>query len=133
MVHARKKLLRSSTSSNNFHRKWLRKETEVAFIDLACAYDTVLKEGLFLKLHKLVPCRTFSRLTNEMMSDRLFQVHLNGKRSRFRNLQNGLPQGSTLSPLLFNIYTSDVPPTTSRKFKYADDKVLGVQDKGLLK
>ena len=103
---------------NGFEKKL---KTAVAFIDLTCAYDTVWKEGLLLKLHKLVPCRTFSRLINEMMSDRLFQVHLNGKRSRFRTLQNGLPQGSTLSPLLFNIYTSDVPPTTSRKFIYADD------------
>ena len=84
-----------------------------------------------LDLYRSAP--TFSKLINEMMSDRLFQVHLNGKRSRFRTLQNGLPQGSTLSPLLFNIYTSDVPPTTSRKFIYADDTALGVQDKGLLK
>ena len=68
-----------------------------------------------------------------MMSERLFQVHLNGKRCRFRTPQNGLPQGSTLSPLLFNIYTSDVPPTTSRKFIYADDTALGVQDKSLPK
>ena len=35
--------------------------------------------------------------------------------------------------LIYYTYTSDVPPTTSRKFIYADDTALGVQDKGLLK
>ena len=92
---------------NGFEKKL---KTAVAFINLTRAYDTVWKERLLLKLHKLVPCRTFSRLINEMMSERLFQVHLNGKRCRFRTPQNGLPHGSTVSPLLFNIYTSDAHP-----------------------
>ena len=46
------------------------------------------------------------------------------KRSRLRRLKNGVPQGSVLAPLLFNIYTHDLPSTVSRKYAYADDLAL---------
>jgi len=39
-------------------------------------------------------------------------------------LRNGIPQGSVLAPLLFNIYMYDLPTTTSRKFVYADDLAI---------
>ena len=46
------------------------------------------------------------------------------KQSRLRRLKNGVPQESVLAPLLFNIYTYDLPSMISRKFAYADDLVL---------
>ena len=48
----------------------------------------------------------------------------NGQRSRLRRLKNGVPQGSVLAPLLFNIYTSDLPATISRKYACADDLAI---------
>jgi len=48
----------------------------------------------------------------------------NGQRSRLRRLKNGVSQGSALAPLLFNIYTSDLPATISRKYAYADDLAI---------
>jgi len=50
----------------------------------------------------------------------------NGKRSRLRRLTNGVPQGSVLVLLLFNICTSDLPTTVSRK--YADDLAIKLAD-----
>ena len=47
-----------------------------------------------------------------------------GQRSRLRRMKNGVPQGSVLSWMLFNIYISDLPETTSRKYGYADDLVI---------
>ena len=47
-----------------------------------------------------------------------------GQRSRLRRMKNGVPQGSVLSPMLFNIYISDLPETTSRKYGYADDLAI---------
>lgn len=57
-----------------------------------------------------------------MLSDRKFKVHINGKESKYKCLQ-----GSVLSPVLFNVYTSDFVNTTSRKFIYADDVGLVAQ------
>jgi len=48
----------------------------------------------------------------------------NGQRNRLRRLKNGVPQGSVLAPLLFNIYISDLPTTISRKYAYADDLAI---------
>ena len=46
------------------------------------------------------------------------------KQSRLRRLKNGVSQGLVLAPLLFNIYTYDLPSMISRKFAYADDLAL---------
>jgi hypothetical protein len=49
------------------------------------------------------------------------------KSSRWRRLNNGLPQGSVLAPILFNLYMSDIPITVSEQFQYADDIALTFQ------
>ena len=46
------------------------------------------------------------------------------KPSRLRRLKNGLPQGSVLASLLFNIYIYDLPSITSKKHAYADDLAI---------
>ena len=46
------------------------------------------------------------------------------KQNRLPRPKNGVPYGSVLAPLLFNIYTYDLPSMISRKFAYADDIAL---------
>jgi len=61
----------------------------------------------------------------ELIGNRSFTVTTgSNKRSRLRRLKNDVPQGSVLTPLLFNIYTSDMPTTVSRKCAFADDLAI---------
>ena len=64
------------------------------------------------------------RVIMSMLSQRRFHVHIGGKKSRCRTLINGVPQGSVIAPLLFNLYTHDMPTTISKKYIYADDLAL---------
>jgi Reverse transcriptase (RNA-dependent DNA polymerase) len=61
------------------------------------------------------------------LSNRFFRVFLGDQCSRWRRLNNGLPQGSVLAPILFNLYLSDIPSTTSKLFQYADDIAMTFQ------
>lgn len=106
-----------------------RMKTAVTFVDLTAAYDTVWKMGVIFKLMKVIPCLKLCDLVCSILSDRLINVYLNNSRSNTKKLNNGLPQGSVLAPSLFNLYIHDLPPTTCRKFNYADDMAFATQNK----
>ena len=65
------------------------------------------------------------KMIMELVRNRRFTLTTeDSKQSRLRRLKNGIPQGSVLAPLLFNIYTYDLASMISRKFAYADDLAL---------
>jgi len=95
------------------------------FVDLTAAYDTVRHRGLTCKLLQLLPDRHMVHMIMEMVSNRSFTLtNGNSKRSRLRRLKKGVPQGSVLAPILFNIYISDLPTTVTKKYAYADDLAI---------
>ena len=107
-----------------------RKKAGLALTDLTAAYDTVWLSALFLKMLHVIPDHHMVRFLQELISNRRFTLQTSdGRLSRTRSLKNGVPQGSTLSPLLFNIYISDLPHSQSQQYGYADDLALLYEDK----
>ena len=106
-------------------------KTGAIFVDLTAAYDTIWHRGLALKLHQCIPSKHLIKMILELICNRSFTLRLGDKKSRLRRLRNGLPQGSVLAPILFNIYTADLPTTRSKKYVYADDICMATSAKTL--
>ncbi|GJQ80516.1 hypothetical protein Trydic_g12407 [Trypoxylus dichotomus] len=96
--------------------------TGAVFLDVAKAFDKVWHHGLLLKMHRAGISKAMLRLIRSFLQRRSFKIKLEGERSAARTATAGVPQGSVLSPLLFNLYTSDIPTTAHVNLAmYADD------------
>ena len=115
-------VLLTQNIENSFEAK---KKAGAVFVDLTAAYDTVWHRGLTCKLLRLLSDKHMVRMIMELVQNRSFTLTTgDNKQSRLRRFKNGVPQGSVLALLLFNIYTYDLPSMISRKFVYADDLIL---------
>ena len=104
------------------------KITGIVLVDLSAAYETVNHRRLLEKVYNMTRDYHLMCMIRTLLENRRFFVELEGKRSGWRSQRNGLPQGSVLAPLLFNVYTNDQPihPGT-RSFVYADDLAVTTQ------
>ncbi|CAH2049018.1 unnamed protein product, partial [Iphiclides podalirius] len=83
--------------------------TGALFFDVAKAFDKVWHNDLLYKLYTLkVPDRLVHTI-RAFLLNRSFRYRVEGTLSTSRRLTAGVPQGSCLSPLLFTLYTSDIP------------------------
>ena len=83
---------------------------------------------LLTKLSGMTEDAEFTKLVGSMMSNRRLYVELNGNKSRWHNQKNGLPQGSVLSIVIFNVYTNHQHVhNETHSFIYADDLCIATQ------
>ena len=102
-----------------------KKKAGAVFVDLTAAYDAVWHCGLTCKLLHTLPDRHIAFFIMALVRNHGFTLTTgNGAQSKLRRLKNSVPQGSVLAPLLFNIYTHDLPFTVARKFVYANDLAI---------
>ncbi|GFV85367.1 RNA-directed DNA polymerase from mobile element jockey [Trichonephila clavipes] len=82
-------------------------------------------DGLIYKLIKLKFPTYLIKIVHNYLDNRTFNVKINSTSSSIRNIAAGTPQGSILSPALYNIYTSDFPTTPSVSVcLFADDAAI---------
>jgi retron-type reverse transcriptase len=63
---------------------------------------------------------------DSFLTNRYIRVKVNGYFSKFKYVENGVPQGSVISPTLFNIAVSDLSDkiTKTKITQFADDIAL---------
>ena len=104
-----------------------KKEYTVAiFIDFQKAFDMVWKTGILEKMHHLNIIGKMYAWIKSFMEDRTFQVKVEGQLSDTFQFENGTPQGSVISPVLFLIAINDFPDLGPgiKKSIFADDSAI---------
>ncbi|GFU05759.1 RNA-directed DNA polymerase from mobile element jockey [Trichonephila clavipes] len=105
--------------------------------DVKRAFDKLWHDGLTYKLIKLQFPDYLIKIIHNFLHNRTFRVRVNNSYSNTGSCLSGVPQGSVLSPYLYNIYTHDFPQhSTVSTCLFADDSAVlsqGVQLKYTIK
>jgi hypothetical protein len=93
----------------------LKAHRYVLFADFAKAFDKVPHRKLVAKLKSYGIVDETVRWIQSFLSDREQRVVLGKESSNCTRVTRGVPQGSVLGPLLFIVYTNDLPKTIKNK------------------
>ena len=92
-------------------------------LDFTKAFDLVWRDGLLLKLRTLNISGNIWKWIKDFLTDRENCIAIGSGKSKNYILENGIPQGSSLSPTLFLIMINDFPELSSftSQALFADD------------
>jgi len=119
---------------NDIQKAFLKKHfTAGVFIDFQKAFDMLWKNGLLIKMSAIGIRGNMLGWVNNFLSNRTIQVKINNTYSQIYVIQNGTPQGSCISPTLFNIMVNDL--SESIKYcaisQFADDGAIWLSGKNI--
>ena len=97
--------------------------TAMVVIDLSKAFDSIRHSTLLLKLSSLGTSSQALKWFESYLTDRKQSTRLGTSLSDELTIPHGLPQGSILGPMLFNLYINDLPSAvkSSCTDSYVDD------------
>lgn len=85
-----------------------KKASLCVFIDLSKAFDSVSHPLLLKSLENVGIRGTTLTLFQSYLLNRKQCVKIGKHKSKFKNIEYGMPHGTILSPMLFNIYVNDL-------------------------
>lgn len=101
-----------------------RKYCSAVFLDVSQAFDKVWHTGLLYKLKLKLPPQ-FYLIIKSYLDKRYFYVKVNDEQTNLVPITAGVPQGSVLGPLLYVLFTSDLPLNSKTETAtFADDTVI---------
>lgn len=99
------------------------KQIDVIYTDFSKAFDRVPHHILLSKLSAYGITGTLYNWLKSYLENRFFFVAVNGFESGTYKTSSGVPQGSHVGPVLFNVFVNDIPHCLrfSECYMYADD------------
>lgn len=79
------------------------------FLDMEKAYDLLWHQGLLIKLSRIGIKGNMFKWIECFLQDRYIRVRIGSAFSQSYPLENGTPQGSVISPILFSVNMNDIP------------------------
>jgi len=109
-----------------------REYCSAMFLDVAQAFDKVWHVGMTYKIRRFLP-QNVHAIFESYLENRFFRVKYNSFTTADYMINAGVPQGSVLGPLLYLLFTSDIPTSNDViTSTFADDTAILCRHKNVI-
>ena len=128
-----------TTALTAMYDNWVRQADQgkyvgIYLLDMSSAFELVNPQILQNKLEILGTEETARKLILDYLLDRTQQTKIGDFKSEKAVKNIGVPAGSRLGPIMYSIYTTDLPKTTESSIvSFADDSTNSTSDKSPFK